>query len=54
MDSILAKLYKKLDKQIKKSPKYIIPIQFKNKGLDFIHLNSILHENNVINCLSGR
>ena len=36
---------------MKKSPKYIIPIHFDNKGREFIHLNSILHENDIINCL---
>ena len=27
------------------------PIHFDNKGFEFIHLNSILHENDLINCL---
>ena len=34
-----------------KTPKHTIPIHFGNKGLAFIHLNSILHENDVIICL---
>ena len=51
-DIVLAKVYKKLDKQIKNPTKYIIPIHFDNKGLGFIHLNSILHENNIINSLA--
>ena len=52
-DIVLAKVYKKLDKQIKNPTKYIIPIHFDNKeGLEFIHLNSILHENNIINSLA--
>ena len=33
------------------SPKYIILIHFDNKGLEYIHLNSILHKNNIINFL---
>ena len=28
-----------------------MPIHFDNKGLEFIHINSILHENDIINCL---
>ena len=51
-DIVLAKVCKKLDKQIKNPTKYIIPIHFDNKGLEFIHLNSILHENNIINSLA--
>ena len=51
-DIVLAKVYKKLDKQIKNPTKYIIPIHFDNKGLEFIYLNSILHENNIINSLA--
>ena len=47
----LAKVYQKSDKQIKKPPKYIIPIHLVNKGLEFIHLKSILHENNIKNGL---
>ena len=46
----LAKVYKKSGKQIKKPPKYIITIHVDNKGLEFIHLNSILHEDDIINC----
>ena len=48
---ISAKVYKKSDKQIKKPPKHIIPIHFNNKGLEFFHLNFILHENDIINFL---
>ena len=28
-----------------------MPIHFDNKELEFIHLNFILHENDIINCL---
>ena len=41
-DIVLSKVYKKSDKQIKKPPKFMISIHFDNKGLEFIHLNSIL------------
>ena len=37
--------------QIVKPPKYIIPIDFGSKGPKFIHLNSILHENDIMNRL---
>ena len=50
-DIVLAKVYKKLDNQTNKTPKYIIPIHFDNKGLEFVHLNSILHKNGILNCL---
>ena len=36
--------------QIKKHQN-IKPIHFDNKELEFIHLNSILHESEIINCL---
>ena len=36
----------------KKTPKYIIPIHYDNTGLEFIHLNSILYENDIMNCLT--
>ena len=49
-DIVLAKAYKIPDKQIKKTPKYIIPNIFDDKGLEF-HCNSILHGNYIINCL---
>ena len=37
---ISVKVYKKSDKQIKKSPKHIIPIHFDNKGFEFFILIS--------------
>lgn len=43
-DFISGKVYKKSDKQIKNPPRYIIPIHFDNRELDFIHLNSILDD----------
>ena len=46
-----SQLYKKSDKQMENLPKYIIPIHFDNKGLEFIYLNPILHKNNIIKCL---
>ena len=51
IDIVLAKVYKKLDNQTNKTPKYIIPIHFDNKELEFVHLNSILHKNDILNCL---
>ena len=46
----------KLEKRKEKRTTYlsyliIIIFYFNNKGLDFIHLDSILHENGIINCL---
>ena len=48
-DIVLAKVYKKSDKKIKK---YIIPIHFDNKELGIIYINSILRESDIINCFS--
>ena len=46
-------MYKKSDKQVKITTTIYLPIHVDNKGLEFIHLNSILHENDIINCLPG-
>ena len=51
IDSALTKTYVNKITKIKNVPKYIIPIYFDNKGLQFIHLNAILHNQDVINCL---
>ena len=48
----LRKVYENSDKERKNPLKYIIPIHFDNRELEFIHLNFILNENNIINCLS--
>ena len=32
----------------------MLPIHFDNKGFKFIHLNSTLHENDIINCFPER
>lgn len=50
LNIVLAKKHEKSDKQIKKSSKYIMPIHFHNEGLQFIHVNSILHEIDITNC----
>ena len=52
-DGVLIKVYKKSDKHIKKPPKYMISSHFGIKGLEFIHLNCILYENEI-NCLPER
>ena len=33
---------------MKNPPKYIIPIHFDNKNIEFIHLNFILNKNDII------
>ena len=50
VDTFLSKMYKKPPDK-KKSPKYILPIFFNNKGLEHIKLSSILHEDDVIDLL---
>ena len=55
MDIVLAKYIKKIRETNKIAlPKYVRLIHFDNKSLEFIHLNSILHENDIINCLPER
>ena len=47
VDTFLAKIYKDPPEKTK-SPEHILPIFFENKGLEFIRLNSILHDEEVI------
>ena len=48
LDHFYTKVFKPTEPKIKKCPKYIIPIYFDNKGLEYIHLNKILHEPDII------
>ena len=51
-DTFLSKIYvPNQKKKVKKCPKYMFPIQYHNKGFDFINLASILRDNDVINTL---
>ena len=48
IDVYFTKVYKDdKQKKTKKSPKYILPIYFHNKGLEFIRLNKILRNDDV-------
>ena len=52
LDIINSKFY--IEKEIKpskKAPKYILPLKFKNKGLDAINLSKILHRDHLVNLL---
>ena len=40
-----------IKKKVKKRPKYMFPIQYHNKGFDFINLASILRNDDLINTL---
>ena len=51
MDIIFTKVHKKEVTNTKKIPKYVLPIFFDNKGLEFIKLNSILNNNDIRNHL---
>ena len=51
-DTFLSKIYvPNKKKKVKKRPKYMFPIQYHNKGFDFINLASILRDDDVINTL---
>ena len=52
VDVFLTKTFRPADiKPKKKAPKYIFPIQFENKGLDYIKMSRILHDKEIINLL---
>ena len=52
VDTFLSKIYvPNQKKKVKKRPKYMFPIQYHNKGFDFINLASILRDDDVINTL---
>ena len=50
-DSVLAKMYKKSDKEKKGITKIYHTCSIWQEQKEFIHLNSILHENDIANCL---
>ena len=50
-DSVFTKPFKPSTKKVKNVLKYIVPIYFYNKGLMFIHFNSILCDNSSIHHL---
>ena len=50
VDLYLTKVYKEPPEK-KKPPRHILPIFFDNKGLDHIKLNSILHDDDVVDLL---
>ena len=43
----LTKVYKQETKIIKTAPKFIFPLYFDNKGLDFIKINQILRKEEI-------
>lgn len=47
IDMFYTKKYKPEPNQNKNSPKYIFPVQFHNKGLDLIHINKTLKNEEV-------
>ena len=47
VDIFFTKIYKEPPKKVKPRPKYILPIFFENKGLQFLRLSSILHDDDV-------
>ena len=47
VDIFFTKIYKETPKKIKSRPKYILPLFFENKGLQFLRLSSILHEEEI-------
>jgi len=51
IDIFFTKIYKEEKTRKKKAPKYILPIYFDNKGLEYIHLISILHNEDIVNKL---
>jgi len=51
IDVFFTKVYIEERGNIKKAPKYILPIFFHNKGLEFIHLKKILRDPDVISKL---
>ena len=52
IDTYFTKVYKKeTDKKECKVPKIRFPVYFHNKGIEYINLQNILHQNDVLNCL---
>ena len=47
VDIFFTKIYKEPTKKSKSRPKYILPLYFENKGLQFLRLSSILHSEDV-------
>ena len=47
VDIFFTKIYKESPKKVKSRPKYILPLFFENKGLQFLRLNNILHDEDV-------
>ena len=47
VDTFFTKVYKETPKKVKPRPKYLLPIFFENKGLQFLRLSSILHDEDV-------
>ena len=54
IDAFLTKTYKEKQVKPKKAPKFLLPIYFHNKGLDFIPLRKILRNQNVITKLPDK
>ena len=47
VDIFFTKIYKESPKKVKSRPKYILPLFFENKGLQFLRLSNILHDEDV-------
>ena len=47
VDIFFTKMYKETPKKVKARPKYILPVFFENKGLQFLRISSILHDEDV-------
>ena len=51
VDAYLTKVFKAEEKKKKKFSEFILPVFFDNKGLDYLHLGSILRKQEVISLL---
>ena len=47
VDIFFTKIFKETTKKSKSRPKYILPLYFENKGLQFLRLSNILHDEEV-------
>ena len=47
VDTFFTKIFKETTKKSKSRPKYILPLYFENKGLQFLRLSNILHDEEV-------
>ena len=47
LDTINSKRFKEEKKKVKRAPKYIFPMTFRNKGLDAIKLGNVFHQEEV-------